>query len=86
MTHDVYPGVKYLIEAGHSYVGQNIFSVYRNGGHRDHHSVYLCRAQKDIFTGQVALTALACFYVRLETEEALHDGLGLHDMVQVTHF
>lgn len=76
MTHDVYPGVKDLIAAGHLYVEQNIFTVHRNGGHRAHHSVYLCRVQKDIFTSQVALTllhlALMCCYVCWNTEEALH--------------
>lgn len=76
MTHDVYPGVKYLIAAGHSYVEQNNFTVYRNGGHRAHHSVYLCRVQKDIFTSQVALTllhlALTCFYVLFLTQKKLY--------------
>lgn len=58
MTYDVYPGVKYLITAGHSYVGQNNFIFYRISSHSDHQNIYLWKVQKNMFSSQVALTLL----------------------------
>lgn len=43
LTHDVYPGVKYLIEGGHSYAEQNNFRSYRLSSHSAHQNIYLCR-------------------------------------------
>lgn len=48
MTHDVYPGVKYLIKAGHSYEAQNSVLVFTTSIHRIHQNIYLCGAQRDI--------------------------------------
>lgn len=44
LKHDVYPGVKYLIAGGHSYVEQNNFISYRTSSHHAHQNIYLCRA------------------------------------------
>lgn len=44
LTHDVNPGVKYLIAGGHSYVEQNFIPVCSICGHPTHHqNIYLCR-------------------------------------------
>lgn len=48
MTHGVYPGVKYLIKAGHSYEAQNSVLAFTTSIHRIHQNIYLCGAQRDI--------------------------------------
>lgn len=46
MTHDVYPGIKNLITAGHSYEAQNCSLVPMMSIHRIHQNIYLCGAQQ----------------------------------------
>lgn len=46
MTHDVYPGVKNLITAGHSYEAQNSVRALMFSIHRIHQNIYLCGAQQ----------------------------------------
>lgn len=48
MTHGVYPGVKYLIKAGHSCEAQNSVLAYITSIHRILHNIYLCGVQRDI--------------------------------------
>lgn len=42
VTHDVYPGVKNLITAGHSYEAQNSIGALITSVHRIHQNIYLC--------------------------------------------
>lgn len=52
MTHDVYPGVKNLITAGHSYEAQNSIRALTMSIHRIHQNIYLCGAQQRDISGR----------------------------------